>query len=187
MRIRKADATPEQWSEYCKYQREYQRALFLRDPEKVRERKRAYNAKDRVREARRLRDSAPEAVAKRKAYQLTPEAKARAKERHRDNFVNDPEYRTKRNADGRLRRTGFDPVLVAALIAQQGNRCALCQIPFTERRMVADHCHATNQPRGLLCHHCNIIDGMMARVDMDPVELVHRLVAYRSKPPASFR
>lgn len=37
-------------------------------------------------------------------------------------------------------------------------KCQICQTPFTEntRFIHLDHCHTTNEIRGVLCHNCNI-------------------------------
>ena len=44
-------------------------------------------------------------------------------------------------------------------MAEQQGKCAICGIPEKDapRKMFhLDHDHATNQPRALLCHHCNV-------------------------------
>ncbi len=47
----------------------------------------------------------------------------------------------------------------------QNNRCAICRQPETAkqngvtRRLAVDHCHETNQTRGLLCVKCNLAIG----------------------------
>lgn len=45
------------------------------------------------------------------------------------------------------------------LLAAQGNRCAICQTDKPGSKgewWHIDHCHTTNQVRGLLCHMCNV-------------------------------
>jgi Recombination endonuclease VII len=61
-----------------------------------------------------------------------------------------------------IQRTyGLSPEEFAAMVAAQGNRCAIC-----DRDMGAgmsrhiDHCHATGRLRGLLCTRCNGALGM---------------------------
>lgn len=47
---------------------------------------------------------------------------------------------------------------VAALIAAQGNRCAICGCrgeDASRKRLALDHDHATGYIRGMLCLHCN--------------------------------
>ena len=56
---------------------------------------------------------------------------------------------------------------VKALWEQQNGACALCETPLEiehPRRNQADavhvdHCHTTNDIRGLLCRHCNLLLG----------------------------
>lgn len=41
-------------------------------------------------------------------------------------------------------------------VVQQGGRCAICEVVFTERiRPALDHCHETDHCRGALCTNCN--------------------------------
>ena len=52
-----------------------------------------------------------------------------------------------------------------ALLLQQNGRCAICrkfethQFNNITRRLSVDHCHETNQVRGLLCARCNMAIG----------------------------
>lgn len=45
----------------------------------------------------------------------------------------------------------------------QGNKCAICEIPFsTDKRNTkphVDHCHKNGTVRGILCHVCNMSIG----------------------------
>jgi hypothetical protein len=41
------------------------------------------------------------------------------------------------------------------LLSAQGNRCAICNCSFQEKRVCIDHCHETGIVRGLLCANCN--------------------------------
>ena len=179
--MRKSDATPEEWSEYLEYARKWR--LANRDRQNAQ--KREYHSREHVKARRRERDHTPEAIARRKAYQQSPEAKARAKERLKQRLESDPGLRARRNANNRMLRCGFSQELVDTLLIKQANCCAICGVSFEERRMVADHCHLTNTPRGLLCHHCNIIDGMITRIGIDPVEFAHKLTSYLGQPPAA--
>lgn len=64
-----------------------------------------------------------------------------------------------------------------ALIKQRGC-CAICSIPFGERRFherrCADHCHETGRFRGVLCHRCNLGLGHFR----DNAHLLVRALAY---------
>ena len=49
-----------------------------------------------------------------------------------------------------------------ALLASQGDGCAICKSPCpTGRRLAVDHDHATKAVRGLLCHSCNLGIGKL--------------------------
>jgi len=46
------------------------------------------------------------------------------------------------------------------LVKRQGNKCAVCNKPFTPRdRAVLDHCHTTGFIRGALHNSCNGAEG----------------------------
>jgi Recombination endonuclease VII len=64
------------------------------------------------------------------------------------------------------------------MLEKQKCLCALCLKPLRvgarNKRFAVDHCHATNQVRGLLCTLCNI---MLGRYDDDPARF-ERVIAY---------
>jgi hypothetical protein len=48
--------------------------------------------------------------------------------------------------------------------AKQDGKCAVCLRPEfhkTKKRLSVDHCHTTGQIRGLLCHRCNVVLGLV--------------------------
>lgn len=48
------------------------------------------------------------------------------------------------------------------LLLQQGGVCAIChRVPNTNKNLVVDHDHITNQIRGLLCNSCNLALGLL--------------------------
>ena len=63
-----------------------------------------------------------------------------------------------------------------ALLAKQGNRCAICKVHISEgkRRFAVDHNHSTEAVRGLLCFRCNAGIGKFD----DNAELLKLAVAY---------
>ena len=45
----------------------------------------------------------------------------------------------------------------AEMAKAQGDRCAICKEPLADAVTICvDHCHESDQIRGILCHHCNI-------------------------------
>lgn len=47
----------------------------------------------------------------------------------------------------------------AKFMAEQDGKCLICHISHERaprKTLVLDHDHVTNQPRALLCHHCNV-------------------------------
>lgn len=69
-----------------------------------------------------------------------------------------------------------------ALYRAQGGVCAICRQPEKLRNprtgefqdLSVDHCHATNQVRGLLCNECNVAIGKL----QDDVTRIRRVIAY---------
>jgi len=53
------------------------------------------------------------------------------------------------------------------LLGKQNYQCAICRRPETAqlnnktKRLSVDHCHETNQVRGLLCSRCNLLLGQV--------------------------
>jgi len=126
----------------------------------------------------------PERVAKRKVYQQSDEYRQYKK----DEWVKikaNPERHERVKAKMRKWRTGFTPELFNALLEVQNGCCAICHRRFSETSAPrADHCHDTKSPRGLLCHHCNIIEGMVKSMDLTTLEFADRLHAYLDNPPS---
>ena len=57
----------------------------------------------------------------------------------------------------------------------QQNKCAICEKEFeTDRHAYVDHCHKTNNVRGLLCRKCNSGLGMFE----DNIEFMERAISY---------
>jgi hypothetical protein len=67
------------------------------------------------------------------------------------------------------------------LLAAQGGGCAICKKPMEtiRRRMNIDHCHDTNEVRGILCSGCNTGLGHLG----DNIAGLQRAIAYLQNPP----
>lgn len=76
------------------------------------------------------------------------------------------------------RQYGLTPEMHAAMVAEQGGRCAICgQPPPRKRPLCVDHCHSTGTVRSLLCEHCNFAIGHMR----ENVEYLRSAIAYLEK------
>mgnify|MGYP001570388182 CR=1 FL=1 len=72
------------------------------------------------------------------------------------------------------RRYGITAEAYKALLAAQGGRCAICRNLPGRKRLAVDHCHDTEQVRGLLCFNCNVLLGC----SRDNVEVLQAAIAY---------
>lgn len=63
-----------------------------------------------------------------------------------------------------------------ALLAKQGNKCAICSKTQVElkRKLAVDHCHETGKIRGLLCDTCNRGIGYLK----DSISVLETAIAY---------
>ena len=53
-------------------------------------------------------------------------------------------------------------------------RPSICEVCEKKGRIVYDHCHKTDKPRGWLCHNCNVSLGLLN----DDVETLKKLTIY---------
>jgi hypothetical protein len=79
----------------------------------------------------------------------------------------------------RKKSYNFPPKLFEARFDEQGKSCAICKSPNAGGRGAfhADHNHETNQPRGVLCHNCNVALGNFK----DNPELLKTAIEYLEK------
>jgi len=79
------------------------------------------------------------------------------------------------------KRYGISMAQFSSLLAAQNNGCAICQKPIEaiRRRMNIDHCHDTNEVRGILCSGCNTGLGHLG----DNVAGLQRAISYLQNPP----
>jgi hypothetical protein len=64
-------------------------------------------------------------------------------------------HREERRAAKLAKRYGISLEQWKELYQRQNGLCALCGKVFSGNDIVVDHCHTTNEIRGLLCHKCN--------------------------------
>ena len=84
----------------------------------------------------------------------------------------------KRRSNRRL-SYNFPPELYDQRLEEQGNVCGICKtdIPGGRGAFHADHNHQTNQPRGVLCHNCNVALGNFK----DNPDLLQAAIDYLNK------
>lgn len=99
------------------------------------------------------------------------------------NYRNKPGSKEKqaktRRVWSRLNRYGFTPGMYEERLEEQGNVCAICKTdtPGGRGQFHADHDHDTNQPRGVLCHNCNVALGNFK----DNPEILQAAIEYLNK------
>ena len=113
-----------------------------RDPLKHKAYNAAYYAKhaDRIRERKRQQQA--------EYRRRFPE---KAKESQRKHYAST-------RTGGRWKSNGFTPEQYEKAFTLQNGHCAICKTDLRElprRKQQADHCHATQKPRGVLCQRCN--------------------------------
>ena len=58
-----------------------------------------------------------------------------------------------------VKRYGISVEQYEQMFIEQNFQCALCSIHNSESPLYVDHCHDTNEVRGLLCNKCNSLLG----------------------------
>lgn len=85
----------------------------------------------------------------------------------------------------RFRKYGIGATEYAALLASQGEACAICGRAASGRKdsteLCVDHCHTSNEIRGLLCHSCNRGLGLL----QDSEEVLEKALAYLRRSRSS--
>lgn len=74
--------------------------------------------------------------------------------KEKDRLRKKAKYQTRRDTILK-NRYGIMEFDYEVLATKQGNKCAICGITPTNKRLDLDHCHETKQIRGLLCNNCN--------------------------------
>lgn len=82
-----------------------------------------------------------------------------------------------RYPEARLQRYGISLEQHTKMLIAQNYVCAICKkAPTSNRPLVVDHDHVTNEVRGLLCYKCN-----RDMVAVDDKEHLDKLLSYRDK------
>lgn len=70
---------------------------------------------------------------------------------------------------------GMTPGDFDRMVEAQNGVCAICNSPPGRHpHLCIDHCHKTGKVRGLLCHKCNMVLGVVK----DDVDTIQRLIRY---------
>ena len=90
--------------------------------------------------------------------------------------------RLRRKDYNRKELYGVTPEEYRRLVAEQNGLCWICQKePSNGEDLCVDHCHATDEVRGLLCKRCNLAIGILG----DTAEKLSRAVDYLSRDTSS--
>ena len=101
----------------------------------------------------------------------------------RIDYRNKPENKLKatknRRSWNRKTKYNFPQELYEQRLQDQGNICAICgtNTPGGRGQFHADHDHNTSQPRGVLCHNCNVALGNFK----DNPEILQAAIEYLNK------
>ena len=64
------------------------------------------------------------------------------------------------------------------MFRKQNNKCSICCQEFSDsNKAFVDHCHKTNNVRGLLCAKCNTLLGMAK----DDISILENAITYLKK------
>lgn len=132
----------------------------------------AFNQKEY--DAARYAANREESLAKSKAYYKANREQIKAKnatnpEKKAASLAswkaNNPEKvaasRVKQSIKIREQISGCTPEQYMCANYAQGGRCAVCMEPGYGKSLCADHDHESGEFRGLLCHRCNMAEGLL--------------------------
>lgn len=172
-------------------------------PEYAENRRKKYQSDPEERERRKAQSRSPEENKeymrqyyeenKEKWQEYADDYKEEKNRRRRERYANDPEYRKKcleasKNRSKRSRINtrlkssfGIDIEDYEKMLEDQNGVCAICGAKHADvrkHRLHVDHCHETEQVRGLLCSNCNMGLGKF----QDDLQLLKNAVAYLENP-----
>ncbi len=142
--------------------KEYQRAYYERNKERIAKRSREYYLAHKE-EGRMARG-------------LYYKANQKKRDLINNKWAKDhPEETRKIARKSRLKlEFGMTVEEYDALLEFQKGVCKLCGVAPTAKRLAVDHCHETGRIRGLLCFMCNRnLIGLIERKGINPEEIVN--------------
>lgn len=113
--------------------------------------------------------------ARRQRRVFFPEKVRREVKNYRENRKKIPGFAKKASDNARNYRYGVSPKRYAEMLHKQKGVCAVCSLPYPS--LCVDHCHRTDEIRGLLCQRCNTGIGFL----MDSPESLRAAANYLEK------
>ncbi len=97
-------------------------------------------------------------------------------------YLSNKDRQHKKQRNRRLKLDyGLSCLQYDSMLKEQGGVCCICGLPETQRtggplpnRLSVDHCHASQKVRGLLCHKCNTLLGMVN----DDIDILASAISY---------
>lgn len=94
------------------------------------------------------------------------------------NFRRTPEQKLRERETKTVREFGITLENYDEILARQGGGCGICGAKSNnnknQKRLPIDHNHNTNEVRGILCHSCNLMLGLIK----DNIETLEKAVLY---------
>lgn len=109
----------------------------------------------------------------------------------RDKWANDPEFRDRQRDLQRKSHYGLDVEAFSALLASQGDACAICGLCPIRAKWFVDHDHGCcpgkrscgKCVRGILCQGCNLAAGAVRDSPGRAFALANYLMGWKYRPP----
>jgi hypothetical protein len=129
-----------------------------------------------------------------KEHRNKPAIRDRERLRHQDDYEKNRDYRIARSRVWALanpervkrssrssslsRKYGMTIEDYDTMLNEQGHKCKICGQDYDPKKpLCVDHCHNTNEVRGLLCNNCNTLLGMA----QDSIDVLFNAIAYLEK------
>lgn len=142
----------------------------MKTKEQVAKYNKEYFLRPEVIEKEKIKNARSEMKMARKKYKQTEAGKkANAK------YLAKPTTKLLRKNQRMMKRYGIDMNDYEKLYREQKGKCAICGIK--KEKLDIDHCHFTNEIRGLLCGSCNRALGLMK----DNIDFFNKAIKYLIK------
>jgi hypothetical protein len=103
---------------------------------------------------------------------------AAARKKWEENTEASDRYKKRARERAKERRYGITQEQFGQMLIDQDNKCKICSIEFKGTKYThIDHCHDTNNVRGLLCNDCNLALGQFN----DNTDIMDNAIKYLEK------